>query len=115
MMKVEEKIQNLQLVEHSLNQLLLQKQTFQAQLAELESAQAELHKTDLAYKIVGNVMVKADRVALEAELKDKAEVLALRIKNIERQESAEREKAERLRKEVLEELKAREAMGGKEK
>jgi len=104
-MKTEEKIQNLQAMERGLQQLLLQKQTFQAQLMEIESAQEEIKKSDTVYKIVGNIMLKADRQSMEKELKEKNETLNLRIKNIEKQEESAREKAKKLRGEVLEEIK----------
>ena len=104
-MKTEEKIQNLQAMEQGLQQLLLQKQTFQAQLMEIESAQEEIKKSETVYKIIGSIMLKADRQSMEKELKEKSETLNLRIKNIEKQEESAHEKAKKLRGEVLEEIK----------
>jgi len=104
-MKIEEKIQQLQLMEQSLQQLLLQKQAFQAQLVEIESAQRHLKDSDVAYKIVGNIMVKTDKTTLEKDLKEKNEILTVRIKNIEKQEEATKENVKKLREEVLNDLK----------
>ncbi len=110
-MKPEEKLRQLQILEQSLQQLLLQKQAFQSQLVEIESAQHELKEADTAYKIVGNVMIKAEKAALEKDLKEKNEMFNLRIKNIEKQEEATKEKVKKLRQEVLESLKKKESEG----
>jgi len=104
-MKTEEKIQQLQGMEQSMQQLLLQKQTFQAQLMETESAQEEIKKSEIAYKFIGNIMLRSSREDLEKELMEKNETLMLRIKNIEKQEESAKEKIKKLRSEVLEEIK----------
>ena len=101
----EEKIKQLQLAEQSLQALLSQKQGLQMQLLEIDSALKELGKTEEAYRIIGNVMVLADNPELQAELGSKKETIELRIKSIDRQESATREKAAAMQKEVMEEMK----------
>ncbi len=102
--KVEDKIQELQMIEQNLQGFLSQKQTFQAQLMEIESALKELQNSETAYKIVGNIMVKADKAQLAEELNSKKEIAELRIKTLERQETKLRESASGLQKEVLEEM-----------
>ena len=104
-MKTEEKIQQLQTLEQNLQQLLLQKQTFQAQLLEAESAQEEIKKSDTIYKVLGGIMIKSEKEVVEKELKEKNETLLLRIKNTEKQEGSLKEKVQKLRGEVLEEIK----------
>ena len=53
----ESKIQQLQMIEQSLQSNLVQKQGFQAQLMEMESAISEIKKSGkTAYKIIGNVI-----------------------------------------------------------
>jgi prefoldin beta subunit len=103
--EAQESISKLQLIEQNMQALLMQKQQFQAQLFEAESALKELEKTDEAYKIVGNVMIKSDKTALKAELSSRKELVDLRLKNIDKQEKQLKEKAEALQKEVMSKLK----------
>ena len=103
--ETEQKINQLQLFEHGLQNILAQKQQFQMQLVEIESALGELEKSSEAYKIVGNIMVASNREDLKADLKSKKEVLDLRLKTLERQENQIREKAEKLQAEVLKKIK----------
>jgi len=103
--ETQESIGRLQMIEQNIQALLMQKQQFQGQLFELESALKEIEKTDDAFKIVGNVMIKTDKAALKAELTSKKEIVDLRLKNIDKQEKQLKEKAETLQKEVMSKLK----------
>lgn len=96
-----EKLQQLQILEQSLQQLLMQKQSFQAQLMEVESAQEGTKATDEVYKIIGNILIKSKKADVEKELGEKKQMLDIRIKNIEKQEEATRERVKKLRQEVL--------------
>ena len=100
----EKKINQLQLLEQSMQNLLMQKQQFQLQQVEIESALKELEKVNEAYKIVGNIMVLSTKADLKDDLNSKKEVIGLRIKNMEKQESQLREKASKLQNEVLKEM-----------
>lgn len=99
------KIQQLQLLEQSVTNLTNQKQNFQVQLAELESALTEIKDKEEAYKIVGNIMVKKSKAELEKDLNAKREIVETRIKSLEKQESALNEKKDALQKEVVASLK----------
>lgn len=101
----EEKIGQLQLFEQSLQNLLAQKQTFQAQTVETESALEELGKSDTCYKIVGNIMVRKKKEDLETDLKSRKEMMDLRLSSIEKQENQIKKKASELQAEVLKEIK----------
>jgi prefoldin beta subunit len=101
----EEKIMQLQMIEQGMQNFLIQKQQFQAQLVEIDSALKELGKTDSAYKIVGNIMISADKEELLKELSSKKEMVELRIKTLEKQEKQMKEKASAMQSEVLEKLK----------
>jgi len=107
-MKSEEKIRDLQIAEHNMQQLLMQKQSFQAQLLEVESAQQEIKSSDTIYKVVGGLMLKAKKEDVEKELKEKAEILSLRLKNIEKQEEAAQQRVIKLREEILQKIKEKE-------
>ena len=103
--ETEQKISQLQMFEQSLQNFLGQKQQFQVQLVEVESALNELNNTEKAYKIVGNIMVESDKNELKAELQSKKEMLELRIKTMERQETQVREKASKLQSDILRKIK----------
>lgn len=100
-----EKIQQMQLLEQSAQQLHIQKQQFQSQLYEIEAALKELKDKKTAYKLIGNIMVSLPVADLEKELNEKKEILKLRNESIERQESQIKEKAKKIQEEILKELK----------
>jgi len=98
----ENKIQELQILEQNLQNILFQKQTFQIELAETQSALEELEKSDEdVYKIIGQLMLKTEKQKIKDELEEKKKMLKLRTKTIENQEKTITEKAEELRKEVM--------------
>ena len=105
--ETQEKIQELQLLEQNLQNLIMQKQAFQMEMNEVENALAEVEKTkDEIYKIVGQVMLKADKQETEKELKEKKDILSLRVKSIEKQESLFKDKTEKIREQVTKEIKS---------
>lgn len=103
--QTEDKIREMQMIEQSLQNVLVQKQSFQAQLIELESALEELEKSSEHYKMVGSIMVKSEKESLKKDLNSKKEMLELRIKNLEKQETQFKDSATKLQAELLKELK----------
>lgn len=102
---VEAKITELQTIEQSLQRFLAQKQQFQSQLVEIESALKELPENGESYKIIGNLMVAVESEKLKKDLESKKELLELKLKSVEKQEQKLREDADHLQKEVLESMK----------
>lgn len=100
----DEKIQQLQLIEQNLQSFLMQKQQLQHELHEIDSALSELENTDEAYKIVGNVMISSDKETLVKDLNDKKTDFNKRLDILKNQESQIKEKANNLRKEVMEKM-----------
>ena len=100
----EKKVNQLQMLEQSMQNLLMQKQQFQLQQVEIESALKELEKVDEAYKIVGNIMVLSKKDDLKKDLDSKKDVMELRVKTMEKQEDQLREKASKLQNEVMKEM-----------
>ena len=100
-----EKLQQLQLLEQNLQQITLQKQQFQAQLMENESALHEVRNTDVAYKIIGTIMLKANKADVEKELSSRTETAEVRLQQFERQESEIRKRIKELQEDVLEGVK----------
>ena len=100
----EQKIEQLQRIEQSMQNILMQKQQFQSQTIEIESALNELKTSEENYKIVGNIMVKTSKEELEKDLNQKKELIELRIKTIEKQEKETKEKANKIQAEVMKEI-----------
>ncbi|RMD57570.1 prefoldin subunit beta [Candidatus Woesearchaeota archaeon] len=100
-----EQVQRLQLIEQNLQALSGQKQRFQAQLYEIESAMREVDLTEKAYKIIGGIMVATEKDKLKGELSEKQELLKLRIQTLEKQEQQLKERAKKLRESVVEKSK----------
>ncbi|MEW6063362.1 MAG: prefoldin subunit [Nanoarchaeota archaeon] len=102
----EQKINKLQLLEQNMQTFILQRQSLQAQLSEITNASKELRDTKgNVYKIVGNIMVLANKANLEKDLESKRELIELRIKNLEKQENKIREEATELQKDILKRMK----------
>src|SRR3989338_10147608 len=106
--ETEEGIQQLQLLEQNLQNFLMQKQQFQAQLIEIDSALEELKDNKEAYKIIGNIMVKTSKEELEKDLKNKKEMIELRIKTLEKQEDKIQERSKKIQEDVLKKMKTEE-------
>lgn len=99
--ETQEKIGQLQLIEQNLQNLLAQRQQFQAQLLEIDSALKEIKTSEKAYKIIGNIMVSSDKGSLEKDLKEKKDMMDIRIKALEKQEQQLKEKAQKIQQEVM--------------
>lgn len=100
--ETEKQIQELQVVEQNLQQILMQKQALTLELSEVDNAVEELKKTkDEVYKIVGQIMIKTNKKDLEKDLKEKQDLISMRVRSIDTQEKALTESGEKLRKKVL--------------
>jgi len=102
--QVQEKIGQIQLIQQNLENFSMQRQQFQLQQTEIETALAEIENTNTAYKIVGNIMVLTDKNQLKKDLGEKKETLGIRINTIEKQEDKLRVKFEELQQEVMKSL-----------
>ena len=93
---------SLHMLEQNLQQIFLQKQAFQMELRETQSAMKELEKSgEEVFKIVGQLMIKTDKKSTVSELESKEKLLDLRVRNLEKQEKTFSEKIEELQKEFL--------------
>jgi len=100
-----EKIEQLSLYEQNLQNLLSQRQNFQTQLVEVQSAIKESQTSKEVYKIIGNIMVLSDSTDITKELEDKQEMLNIRIKSIQKKEEEIKEKSKVLQEEIFQEVK----------
>ena len=102
-MKDNKKIQEMQILEQSLQNILLQKQAFQMELSETEMALTEIKNSgDDVFKIIGQLMIKTKKDSSVKELSDKKKIIELRLRNLEKQEESLSTQLEKLRKEILE-------------
>lgn len=103
---VQEKMQELQMMQQRLSIFTAQKQQLQLQLAEVENALGELGKVNPpVYKLIGEILVERPLEELKKDLQEKKEEADLRIRTLEKQELKSREKAQELQKSITEALK----------
>lgn len=102
--ETEQKIEQLQMLEQNLRTFTVQRQQFQAQLLEIESALGEIESSKEVFKIIGGIMVAAQKDDVKKDLAKKKEVLDIRIKTLEKQEEKIKEKATSTQKDVLKEM-----------
>ena len=97
-----EDIAQLQAMEQRLQSLMMQKQSFQGQLLELENAIGETKdlKGD-AFKIIGPIMITAKIDDIKKDLKEKKEMFDLRLKSIDKQEKKIKDEASKLQEKVM--------------
>lgn len=101
-MEDNKKIQEMQFLEQNLQNSLLQKQAFQMELSETQSALKEIENSnDEVFKIIGQLMIKSDKSKIKKELSDKEKIISLRIKTLEKQETSLVEQVDELRNEII--------------
>lgn len=105
-MEQNEKIEEMQMLEQKLQNMFLQKQSFQMEFSETQASLKEVESSkDDIFKIVGQLMIKADKSKVKEELLSKEKILDLRLKAIEKQENSLMEKLGKLREEVMKTMK----------
>ena len=102
MQEQEKKLQEMQFLEQNLQNILMQKQAFQMELSETDSALAEIKNSkEDVYKIVGNLMIKSDKSKVQKELEAKKKLLETRLKALDSQEETFSEKLTSTREEIM--------------
>jgi prefoldin beta subunit len=103
--ETKEKINELQILEHNLQNIMMQKQAFQFELSETEHALSEIGSAqgDI-FKLIGQIMIKSSKDNLQKELTQKKSLLELRIKSIESQEKPLEEETEKIRAEIMKKI-----------
>src|SRR3989338_6823618 len=104
----QEKIGQLQVIQHNQQGVLAQKQQFQAQLYEINSALEEIDTSEEVYKILGGVLLKKKKEDIKKELTEKKEIVTIRITTIEKQEKRLQEQAQTIQEALLQEMSAEE-------
>ncbi len=95
-------IKEMQFLEQNIQNLFFQKQAFQMELTETQSALREIENSqEDAYKLIGQLMIKVPKSKIIGELSEKEKFLNLKIKNLEKQEKSFSENIEQLREKIL--------------
>ena len=101
--EIQAKIQELQMMEQSFQQLLMQKNAFSMESNETDFIITEVEKTEgEVSRIIGNqVVIKSTKEAVLEDMKKKKELIDTRMKSIDDQEKEFSEKIESIREEVM--------------
>lgn len=101
--EIQAKIQELQMLEQTFQQLLMQKNAFSMESNETDFILTELEKTSgEVSRIIGNqVIIKSTKEEIIKEMNKKKALIDTRMKSIDEQEKEFSEKMESLREEVM--------------
>ena len=101
--EIQAKIQELQMLEQSFQQLLMQKNAFSMESNETDHIITEVGKTEgEVSRIIGNqVVVKSTKEEILEDMKKKKELIDTRMKTIDEQEKEFSGKIESIREEVM--------------
>ncbi|MEM0067780.1 MAG: prefoldin subunit beta [Saccharolobus sp.] len=113
--EVQAQLAKFQQLKGQLDRLLLEKSTIENELREINRVLDELAtlNTDATiYKIVGNLLIKSDKASIEKELNDRKELLELRSRTYQKQESILRKQLEDLQAKINEILSRYNLQGG---
>jgi prefoldin beta subunit len=105
--QLQEQLGRLQQLQQTLQAVMTQKQQLEIEASETDKAVLELDKvTDQTpvYKSVGSLLIKSDRQALLAELKERKELLGTRVTVLGRQEERTKERIKELQEKLQEKL-----------
>ena len=97
----QQRLQELQVLEHNLQNILMQKQAFQIELNESLNALEEIKKTkDTIYKMIGSILVVVEKEKTIKELEEKKKLLEMRSESLSKQEQLIETKAREIQQEI---------------
>lgn len=104
--ETQHQIQELQMIEHNFQQLLMQKNAFSMEANETEYIIKEVEKTTgEVSRIIGNqVIIKTTKEKLLEDMKNKQKLIDARMKQIDEQEKKFSEQLESLRETIMKKL-----------
>ena len=105
--ETQQKMQDMQVFEQNLQSLSMQRQSFHAQLSEMDDALNELKPAKEAYKLVGGIMVLSKKEDLIISLNQRKKMFELRLNKISEQEKGIQEKANKLKSDILSEMESK--------
>lgn len=103
---LQKKLMEYENVEKQLQVLVLQKHQLQLQANEIKLATEEVKKTEGdVYKSVGSIMVKSNKDDAGKDLKERAEVISMRLSTLAKQEEKLRAHLAAIQKKLQEQVK----------
>ncbi len=102
-------VSKIQMLEQSFQNTINQRVSAQEQKEEIQSALESLKKSEEAYKIIANILVKRNKEELINELNQKLEKLNSRIDAFKNNENMLKEKISIIRKNALSHIKNNES------
>ena len=104
---VQERLLRLQQLQRNLQAVLTQKQQVELELTENAQALGELDNLTedaVIYKSIGSLLVKAEKIKVEAELKERKDLLDTRVKVLTKQEERFRSQLSQLQTKLKRDL-----------
>ncbi|MCA9485769.1 MAG: prefoldin subunit [Nanoarchaeota archaeon] len=102
---INKKVEELQFLEQQLQGFLMQKQTVQIEVNEINNALVELKSSEEeVYKIVSGFMMKSTKEKLSSELEEKKKLLDSRIESLDKQGALLEKNATEIKKEIDESI-----------
>lgn len=99
--EIEEKIEELRILESQLQGFLAQKQSLQLEINEINNALNETKKTDgEIYKIVAGIMLRTGKMNVNKELNEKRKIIDAKISAMDKQEQILEKNSSDLRSEI---------------
>jgi len=90
-----------QMYQQQMQNVVVQKETLKMQQQEIEIALGELAKAaGPVYRISGPILIKAAPADIEKDLKEKQELITIRLKTLEKGETKIKEKIEEIRSRI---------------
>ena len=104
--ETQQKIQELQILEQSFQQFMMQKQAFQMELNETALVLKEVEKAEGEIsKIIGNqVVIKTTKEKITEDMNNKKKLIETRLKKIDEQEKEFSERINSIREEVMKKI-----------
>jgi len=97
------KLEEFEVLRQTYLALIYQKQKIEEELLEVENAIKELENMkddEKVFIMIGNVLIRKDKKSVIEELKEKRDILNIRIKSLDKQEVQLRERLTNLQNEI---------------
>ena len=105
--EIQQRLLRLQQLQQTLQGIMTQKQQLEMQLTEVEQASSELEKmneTAVIYKSIGSLLVKSQKSPVMDELKERKELLTMRVDVLAKQEDRLRTQVKELQEKLQQDL-----------
>lgn len=105
--EIQQRLLKLQQLQQTLQGVMAQKQQLEMQLSEVEEALTELEKmneTAVIYKSIGALLVKSQKNTVTEELKERKELLTMRVDVLTKQDDRLRTQAKDLQEKLQQDL-----------